>query len=70
MSTPSPTTTVPESAGRALARARWDSEAGVDARLDALAGLIRRRVDALPPLTEAQRARLAALLRPTEVGSR
>ena len=51
-------------AARDLARQRWAKPHAVDRRVDALADHIRRTVDALPPLTEAQRARLAVLLRP------
>ena len=46
-------------AGRISARLR---------EIDGLARHIERVVDAAPPLTEAQRARLAALLRPTSDG--
>jgi hypothetical protein len=47
-----------------LARRRWDRPENVQRRVDALAERIRRVVDTLPPLTDAQREKLAALLRP------
>lgn len=55
---------------RIASRARWDREDHVDARVDALADSIARKLDALPPLTDAQRAKLAALLRPEGGASR
>lgn len=57
-------------AARDLSRARWHKPENVERRVDALAEHIRRTVDALPPLTQAQRARLAALLRPSETEGR
>jgi hypothetical protein len=51
-------------AARALALARHRKPENVERRVDALAEHIARVVDALPPLTKAQRDRLAALLRP------
>jgi hypothetical protein len=47
-----------------LARIRWSKPENVERRIESLADHIKRTVDALPPLTEDQRARLAALLRP------
>lgn len=56
-------------AARDLARRRWAKPHAVDRRVDALADHIRKTVDALPPLTDDQRARLAALLRPSEAAA-
>ena len=57
---------------RNAARARWEKPWAVNARVEALAAIIRKKIDALPPLTEEQRARLVAALRPAneEGGSR
>jgi hypothetical protein len=51
---------------REAVRARWNKPETVEKRVDALAETIRRKIDKLPPLTAAQRERLAALLRPGE----
>lgn len=50
---------------RIASRARWAKPDHVQARVDCLADYIRKVVDTLPPLTEAQKAKLAALLRDT-----
>lgn len=52
-------------AGSGLVQHRWRKPENVERRVDALANHIARTVDSLPPLTPAQRERLAALLRPT-----
>jgi hypothetical protein len=44
------------------ANARWRRPDVVDQRVDALAATLERKVDALPPLTGDQFARLAAVL--------
>lgn len=54
------------SAAAELAQTRWRKPQNVERRVHALAEHIRRTVDSLPPLTEAQRSRLAALLTPAD----
>jgi hypothetical protein len=50
-------------AGKELARSRWDSPENVEKRVQALAARVKRIVDTLPPLSEAQQAKIAAAAR-------
>jgi hypothetical protein len=52
------------SAASEFAQLRWRRPDIVEQRVDSLAEIIRRKVDALPPLTDEQRDKLLALFAP------